>query len=149
MPLISPHCVFCITRAEVDLALDQTISPKVRELRLSAIKQVPSYLMPYVDDNFQQQLIDAVCEKKLGFIMKAETKGEIQKIMRPALPQRTCNGVICHSPYHIPEEELMIWAHISPHCNLILPAEKRYLELFQQVYGMTVDEYLRRKENER
>lgn len=144
MTSFSPYCIFCMTRAEVDLAFDRTISDHVREMRWSAIHGIFSYLMPYIMENRPQELIDAVCEKKLGFIMKAETLGEIREIMRPALPEKTHGGIVCRSPYHIPEEELMVWAHVSPCCKLIPEASERCLKLFEQSFGMSIDEYCRR-----
>lgn len=144
MTSFSLYCVFIITRAEVDLAFDRTISDTVREMRWSAIHELSSYLMPYIMQNQHQKLIDAVCEKKIGFIMQAETLGEIREIMRPALPEKTYGGIVCRSPYHIPEEELMLWAYVSPNSKLTPEASQRYMELFEQSFGMSIDEYCRR-----
>ena len=141
MSMLSPYCIFCITRAEVELAFEQTISASVRDLRWEAIHKVASYLMPYIKENRPQKLIDAVCEKKLGFILDATTTHEIKEIMRPALPEMTYSGIVCRSRYHIPEEELMLWTHISPGCKLKPEASERCLALFEQVYGCSIHDY--------
>lgn len=148
MSILSPYCIFCITRAEVDLVFEQTITPHVRELRWSAIKGIPGYLLRYTFDNMHPKLIDAVCEKKIGFIMKAETMSEVREIMQPPRPVQTYGKIQCRSPYHIPEEELMLWAHVSPNNNLTQAACKRYIALFEQVFGCSVEEYLRSSEND-
>lgn len=148
MHSLSVYSIFCITRAEVDLLFDRTLPPQVMELRWSAIKGLHSYLLPYIKEEWSQKLIDAVCEKKIGFIMQAKTLGEIREIMRPALPEKTYSGIVCRSPYHIPEEELMLWMHVSPYTRLVPEATERCMTLFKQVFGMNIDEYLRSEQHE-
>lgn len=40
-------------------------------------------------------------------------------------------------PFSVPEEELAMWAIISPNNMLIQPAQERYMDLFTRVFGIT------------
>lgn len=54
----------------------------------------------------------------------------------------TCHPFYCDStwredPFSVPEEELAMWAIISPNNMLIQPAQERYMDLFTRVFGIT------------
>ena len=40
-------------------------------------------------------------------------------------------------PFSVPEEELALWAIVSPNNMLIPPAQERYMDLFTRVFGIT------------
>lgn len=136
---------YLICEAIAELLTNEQISRSTAKLRLSAIMSLRSYLRQYLKLEYIADLVDSVCEKKIGFIMQAETLREIQDIMRPALPEKTYNGITCRSPYHIPAEELMLWMHVSPYTKLIPEAAERCMMLFKQVFGCSVEEFGRNK----
>lgn len=131
-----------IAEAMVDIALDEHCTPTVKELRLNAVKSLPGYLRTYTKMNILQEVVAGVCRKKLEFILSADTSREITEIMKPQCPKWDASGrVVCNSPYFIPEEELLLWAIVSPHHKLCKQAAERYEELFEQVLGCSIDEY--------
>lgn len=44
---------------------------------------------------------------------------------------------IREDPFSVPEEELALWAIVSPNNMLIPPAQERYMDLFTRVFGIT------------
>ena len=46
-------------------------------------------------------------------------------------------GTWREDPFSVPEEELAMWAIISPNNMLIPPARERYMDLFTRVFGIT------------
>lgn len=145
MNRLSPISCFCILQAEAELMLNDKLPEKTAALRLSALRRLPGYLDAYLKIEMMPEIVDIVCKKKIAFIMRAETAGEIREIMQPPRPVNTGNGINCKSPYHIPEEELMLWAYVSPCNKLISEASERYMSLFKQVFGVSIKDYDGRK----
>ena len=102
-------------------------------------------MLRYLRDELPVDLVHAVCVKKVEFILKAETENEIAEIMQPQVPVWYADKVICRSPYHIPAEELMLWAHISPFTRLASEAAERCFEMFKQTYGVSIEDFDGRK----
>ena len=47
------------------------------------------------------------------------------------------HGTWREDPFSVPEEELALWAIVSPNNMLIPPARERYMDLFTRVFGIT------------
>ena len=47
------------------------------------------------------------------------------------------SGTWREDPFSVPEEELALWAIVSPNNMLIPPAQERYMDLFTRVFGIT------------
>ena len=45
-------------------------------------------------------------------LCEAKTKVEIQEILKPSMPVHTYSG-FREGPYHVPEEEMLIWSRLS------------------------------------
>lgn len=144
MQNLSIRSIFLISEAIAELITNDKIPRPLAELRLSAILSIHAYLQKYLNLNLNADFVDAVCEKKIGFIMQANSSKEIREIMRPALPEKTYSGIVCRSPYHIPAEELLLWNGVTPYCKMIPEVDERCLKLFEQAFGMSIDEYMRR-----
>lgn len=144
---LSAMCVYRIMEAFVEIGLDDKSSERIREMRLDAVRRLPGYLFGYVRREFNADVIEVVCKKKLEYILQATTSAEIHQIMSPPRPRWDAGKVICDSPYHIDAEELLVWSCFSP-CNLMPhEAEERALSLFEKVFGCSVEEYKGGKPN--
>lgn len=127
-----------IAEALLAIESDDSLPKKTSELRLNALGNLTVYLRALISDNdFLPELIDTVCIKKIAFIMQAETVGEIREIMKPPRPVYSTGRIECPSTYHIDEEELLMWARLSPNNNLVSAASDRYMELFEKVFGFS------------
>ena len=73
--------------------------------------------------------------KKLKLILKAETANEVKRASEPPKPVYNY-GIWREDPFSAPEEELAMWAIISPNNMLIQPAQERYMDLFTRVFGI-------------
>ena len=58
-------------------------------------------------------LTEAVLEKKLAWIREAKTIGALKEIAAPCVPRMAGNGTFQEGPYHVPEEEMILWSRIS------------------------------------
>lgn len=133
---ISQQNMCRISEAMLAIESDDSLPKKTSELRLKALGNLMVYLRALIGGNdFLPELIDAVCTKKIAFIMQAETVGEIREIMKPPQPIYSAGHIKCSSPYHIDEEELLMWVRMSPYNNLVSAASDRYMELFEKVFG--------------
>lgn len=134
-------CVFTIHKAIVDIAMDDVTPEGIRKIRLNAVSSLPQYLSVYAKEGLNEDVIELVCEKKIEFILHANSQKEIREIMSPPRPRWYAGQVVCDSPYHINAEELLIWACYSPYNKMTTEAENRALYLFEKVFGCSVTDY--------
>ena len=114
------------------LACD-SVSDKVRELRLNALKQLQSYLNHYKKLGYMDTLLNAIAEKKGRMILQTSSETEMNKLLKPRCPH--FDGVnFIPDKYHVPEEELICWSETSLNAPLNHNGFKRYAELFKQVF---------------
>lgn len=122
-------------RAIGDILCDETTRDKIRMAKIDAVRQLHAFVRFFLKNQFREDLIRAVWQKKLAYIMDAQTKDELQSIMRPSVPMYIGTGkLVPASRYHIEEEELLIWATMTPNHNVIHEAQERYKELFRKFY---------------
>ena len=80
-------------------------------------------------------------------IKNANTVKDLKEIEKGSLPLFNGNSFMT-GPYHIPEEEMILWSLTSLKGPLIPQGLKRYMDLFKQVFGVDpntcTDEELRR-----
>ena len=69
-----------ITVAFVKILMSNDISDKVKELRLSALKELYNYLEYYEESGYLDKLINKIAEKKISMIMETTTKEEKEKV---------------------------------------------------------------------
>ena len=63
-----------ITVAFVKILMSNDISDKVKELRLSALKELYNYLEYHEESGYLDKLINKIAEKKISMIMEITTK---------------------------------------------------------------------------
>lgn len=133
------EAVLKIAEAISEIMLDTTAPPKLRELRVQAVSQLLCDMKKYTKFSYRPDLIERIWTQKLEYILRAKSKSEIDEILQPKPPHYN-GAAFVPSPYLCPEEELLAWAEISLCAPLKEAGFKRYMELFEQVYGKRIEE---------
>ena len=132
---------YTICKAYTDVVFDTATPEKIQSLRFGAIKHLDWLLHQYKSMGLDRRLLDGIAHKKTAFIMEATSSSEIKAILEPSKPVYR-NGEVCAGgPYHVDEEELIIWSRITPNCQMIDCAKKRYIELFWELLPDIAKEY--------
>ena len=84
----------------------------------------------------KMQGLDGIRQDVYQLILKAEPANEVKRASEPPKPVYNY-GTWREDPFSVPEEELAMWAIISPNNMLIPPARERYMDLFTRVFGIT------------
>ena len=93
-------------------------------------------MLQYEKRGIRRDLLDVILDKKLKLILKAETANEVKRASEPPKPVYNY-GTWREDTFSVPEEELAMWAIISPNNMLSQPAQERYMDLFTRVFGIT------------
>lgn len=119
-----------------ELLADPQQPKALLEAKLYAFQQVKGLMLQYEKRGIRRDLLDVILDKKLKLILKAETANEVKRASEPPKPVYNY-GTWREDPFSVPEEELAMWAIVSPNNMLILPARERYMDLFTRVFGIT------------
>lgn len=122
-----------ITMAFVKILMSNDIPEKIKELRLSALKELYNYLKHYEELGYVDKLICKIAEKKIDMIMKIKTKEEKEKVIKPACPKLYGDRFLTDE-YSVPEEELICWSEASLKAPLNEHGFNRYMELFKKIF---------------
>lgn len=90
--------------------------------------------MEYSKQGIREDLLCIILQKKTALILEAETIESVRQAARPPRP-RYNYGIWEEGPFWIPEEELAIWAIVSPNNKLSAAAQERYMDLFTRTLG--------------
>lgn len=107
--------------------------------KFEALRKSWSYTEVYAKDGFSEEILDAIMEKKAKMILGAKTIKDVRELSEPPKPYYTGNGWAV-SKNSVPEEEMVLWSKASLRAPLTQEAMERYMELFKQFYGKSVDE---------
>lgn len=107
--------------------------------KFEALRKSWSYIEVYAKDGFSEEILDAIMEKKAKMILSAKTIKDVRELSEPPKPYYTGNGWAV-SKNSVPEEEMVLWSKASLRAPLTQEAMERYMELFKQFYGKSVDE---------
>lgn len=121
------------SRYITELLMDDTMTEGMRSRRFDAIRKMRGIAARYEEENFLPELVKTVFCKKADFLMEAKTKAEIEEIPKPSTPTYSGGNFRPGNPYHVEEEELILWAKTSLKAPLIPEAQKRYQELFERL----------------
>lgn len=124
---------FNMTLAFTEILMSNEISDKIKELRLSALKELQSYLEHYEKSGYVDKLINKIAEKKISMIMQITTKSEKDKVIKPKCPKFDGNKFI-PDKYNVQEEELICWSEASLEAPLNEAGFNRYMELFKNIF---------------
>lgn len=106
------------------------------DVKLHAFQKVRALMLQYEKHGIRIDLLDVIMDKKYKLILKAKTASEVKRASDPPKPVYSY-GTWREDTFSVPEEELVVWAIVSPNNMLIQPAQERYMDLFTRVFGIT------------
>lgn len=118
------------------LLADETLTEKLFCLRVQGLQRLRALTAQYEKEWFRADLVEVIFCKKAAFLMEAVSKTEIEKILKPSTPHYSGGKFYPDGPYHVEEEELLLWSHTSLSGPLISYGQKRFEELFEKYYGI-------------
>lgn len=113
------------------------ISPKAEALtkaKISSLRKVYSAVSVYASNMIDKNLLNAIMAKKAALILAATSMQDVRELGDLPKPYYRA-GVVCPSSNTVPEEELAMWALVSPYAKLSSEATERILKLFEDFYG--------------
>lgn len=122
-----------------ELMTDDTLTEKLFCMRFTSIQKLRGMVSEFEEEGFLSELVEAVFCKKADFIMNANTKEAMEKILKPSTPRYSGGNFVAQGSYHIEEEELLIWSRTSLQGVLIPAGQKRFEELFEKYVRPLVD----------
>ncbi len=122
---------------------DETKKEAIKLIACDGIKEVYRNVLQILDEQIVFFLALLILEKKCRMLCEAKTKVEIQEILKPSMPVHTYSG-FREGPYHVPEEEMLIWSRLSLEAPLNQTGYKRYMELFSRYFPGEADEILKK-----
>lgn len=90
-------------------------------------------VIQYADNYFMFELCLGIMEKKSRMICLASLKTELQKIVRPSVPKWNYGSFLV-GPYHVLEEEVILWSLASLEAPLNDDGVRRYQEAFTKLF---------------
>lgn len=123
------------SRYITELLMDDEVNEKLRSRRFDALRKMRGIAAQYEKDGFLPELVETIFCKKAVFIMKATMKAELEEIVKPSIPRYSGGIFYPGNPYHVEEEELILWSKTSLKAPLIPQGYKRYQELFEKYIG--------------
>lgn len=125
-----------LLHAIAEICEDKTVSEKLRELRLAAVREVYPYVQSLHEGTVRTDVILTIVMAKLDFLRKAKSKTEVQKILSPPKVHYNGREVVPTDPkYHIPAEEMLIWSETSFLAPLNEAGSRRYFQLVRDYFG--------------
>ena len=127
---------YCAELAEAILAIPDPAkySQTVIKAKCEAIGNALSCAKYYRECGIMSELVHAVFRKKMKMIEEADTVADLKAIEKGCIPHFNGNQFL-PGPFHIPEEELIMWSLTSLKAPLVSAGFERYTELFRQVFG--------------
>lgn len=110
-------------------------SEALAKAKVNAVGKTLRLTKFYREQGYMSELVYAIFEKKMKMIQEAGTVKELEEIAKPAKPHYNGNGFTI-SPFSVPEEEMILWSLTSFNGPLIPEAHQRYMELFEQIFGV-------------
>lgn len=123
-----------------ELLADETLTEELFCLRMQAMQRLRAITAQFERDGFLKELVESVFCKKAAFIMAATSKSQLEEIVKPSTPHYSCGKFYPRGPYHVEEEELLIWSRTSMIGPIIPSAQKRYEELFEKYCGVKAND---------
>ena len=110
------------------------IAARLEKAQVEATEAVIRQVAAYRAEGILPMLTEAVLEKKLAWIREAKTIGALKEIAAPCVPRMAGDGTFQEGPYHVPEEEMILWSRISMEVPLNEKGYRRYEELFCRIF---------------
>lgn len=94
---------------------------------------VKKQVRQYAGNCFMFELCMRIMDKKSSMICPASSKTELQEIVKPSVPKWNY-GNFSVGPYHVPEEEVILWSLASLEAPLNDDGARRYQEIFTKLF---------------
>lgn len=111
------------------------------KLRLGALGELNGRLRAYEKLGYIAELVDPIAEKKCAMILKATSKAEMDKILKPHCPHYDGSKFV-PDEYNVPEEELICWSQTSLQAPLNQIGHERYISLFRCIFPGVLEKTL-------
>lgn len=105
-------------------------SEQVYLLRCSSADQAARIVNSYQKSGFIPRILLMILLQKLEFLAKATTQSEAAEILKPSIPVYQGGRFHPAGPYHVLEEEILLWSYVSPSMKLSSEAATRAYSLF-------------------
>lgn len=112
---------------------DQTKRSPLKQDSLQALASVKQTVIGYAEDYFAFFLALSIMEQKSRMIIAADSKKQLQEIVKPSAP-RWNYGSFWTGPYHVLEEEAILWSIAALEAPLNDDALERYQEVFSKLF---------------
>ena len=116
-----------------EIMTDQTKNAALKQASLQALARVKQAVTGYAENHFAFFLVLSIMEKKSRMIAVAASKRELEEIIKPSVP-RWNFGSFLTGPYHVLEEEAILWSEASLEAPLNDDGVKRYQEVFSKLF---------------
>lgn len=129
-----------------EIGEDEEKSADFKRASYEALRIVRMTAAGYVENSVLFWLSLRIFYKKGCMIKQAATKIELNEIVKPSVPRESC-GVFREGPYHVHEEEMILWSKTSLEAPLNEHGYKRYMKVFsmffpkeaKEIFGLAVN----------
>ena len=129
----------------IAMAIGEVVTSEADErlfkLRLGALGELNGRLRAYEKLGYIAELVNPIAEKKCALILKATSKAEMDKILKPRCPHYDGSKFVSDE-YNIPEEELICWSQTSLQAPLNQIGHERYISLFRYIFPGVLEKTL-------
>lgn len=130
------------TDALIDIALNSE-DFRLFAAKLDALATIKDRCNKYREHGYKSELVLTVWDKKLDLLKRASTVKKCRVIQQPSAPMyHKYAGTFETDDTWVAEEELIQWSLASFRAPLPTHGFKRYLALFQQVFGISAKEII-------
>jgi len=124
---------FLQAKAIAEIMFESDIKESLFSRKFEAINKMCAKARYFLEQHLTEKIIFAMTEKKLDFIVKAKTIKDIEEIEKVSVPYSNGNELVPSGPYHIEEEELLMFNFTSLKAPLTSKAYDRYVFLFKKL----------------
>lgn len=118
---------------EKELRDDETKKEELKLAAIGALNCIKKRVIGYGDGYIVFVLLAGIMIKKSWMIQEAKTQKELEEILKPSVPIWNYGNFIT-GPYHVLEEEVILWSEASLKAPLNDDAAKRYAKVFSQFF---------------
>lgn len=138
-----------VIQSAVQIAEDDTVSEKVMDMRLGALRELKQCARYYFGEGFMAKMCADFLRDKVQFLLQAATKGEIKEILTLPRPKYNGSKIVAGSKHDSITEELFIWSQTSFLAPLSSEGCDRMMALMKQYFGDEVyDKIMCKKERQ-
>lgn len=105
----------------------------LKEAIVKALLEVKKKASGEAERGILFDLVLGMAQKKSRIIREAESISQLKEMVKPCGPYCS-GGEFRPGPYHVPEEELLIWSELSLEMVLNSAGYKRYAQLFMELF---------------